>query len=631
MAEPPVLQTGPCSQFVQTKDSIAKKFAKKLGQCWHCRDGRPQQCAFYIVDEYGAIVEQRSFRVSAAPNYTLLEVILQGHSARAKVKFRSAPPNLTRQIVWELLRGCLLIKKELEKHRDLRKTCKAVIPWTPRLDGHRSTCDICGASLFCCVQMCRLCAREVCGDCIDEDRLSGVQCSIIKIKKKQKHIHDLVLLDNFEVGELEAALLFYKQVPSRVPIPRPLPCREPLRLTVGDEAAPLTYSAIYRSLAAGTPIMVSGINPGERNLTPEYFIHHHGDTMVTLTNTKTDAQRVVPLVEFMDKFGRPSDPENPEKLQDWPPTEFFATEFPEIYGIFEDCLVAPWITSRRGPLNMEMNMPVDACPPDTGPKAYLAHSAGGGTTTRLHCDVTDAVNMLFHEEDGPECGAQWTMIDRDDMAVAGDLLRKWKAGSFKGHPIHSQQITLTDKDVEDLRRAGVHVWTLIQRQGDAVFIPAGVGHQVTNLSSCIKIAVDFITAANIAYSQRIGQELREHRLATPENMGEDILQLSSICWWTFKRCQMEDLVNTRADLASDPWTSNYSAAPAYIPHALRDDGLAGRRLQELEDTTTRSTSDYNMHSPTFDTAAFYNTPDAEEANGIASGEGSTSRQSIVAS
>lgn len=70
------------------------------------------------------------------------------------------------------------------------------------------------------------------------------------------------------------------------------------------------------------------------------------------------------------------------------------------------------------------------------------------------------------------------MIHRDDMALTESLLRQWKKGCFEGHPVHAQQIYLTPKDVDDLKRENVRLWTFVQRAGEAVFIPAGVGHQV---------------------------------------------------------------------------------------------------------------------------------------------------------
>ncbi|VDB98840.1 unnamed protein product [Peniophora sp. CBMAI 1063] len=156
------------------------------------------------------------------------------------------------------------------------------------------------------------------------------------------------------------------------------------------------------------------------------------------------------------------------------------------------------------------------------------------------------------------------MIDRDHMARTEILLRDWKKGEFDGHPIHSQQIFITPDDVERLRDAKIHVWTFVQRPGQAVFIPAGVGHQVTNLSSCIKIAVDFVNPANVMHSNKIGQELRQHRLESHDSESEDVLQLASMAWWFYVRSKTDDFKRLRSDPYSDPWISPYSAAPRYL-------------------------------------------------------------------
>lgn len=189
-------------------------------------------------------------------------------------------------------------------------------------------------------------------------------------------------------------------------------------------------------------------------------------------------------------------------VKDWPPTKDFVTAFPDMFEIFKQILVGPILTSKWGPLNLESSMPEGSCPPDTGacccivdtiaiidscsgPKAYLAHGGGEGATTRLHCDMTDAVNIMPFSQRGKTCegGALWTMISRDDMPLAEALLRDWKRDAFKGHPVHSQEIFVTPDDVDRLREHGVKVWTFIQRPGEAVFIPAGVGHQVSPVPS----------------------------------------------------------------------------------------------------------------------------------------------------
>ncbi|VDC00081.1 unnamed protein product [Peniophora sp. CBMAI 1063] len=186
--------------------------------------------------------------------------------------------------------------------------------------------------------------------------------------------------------------------------------------------------------------------------------------------------------------------------------------------------------------------------------------------------MTDATNLMFSSRRRPsdtEDGALWTMISRDDMAEAGRLLGEWKEGQFSGHPIHSQQIVLDADDVQRLRDHKILVWTLIQKPGQAVFIPAGVGHQVTNHSSCIKIAVDFVTPANVMHSSKIGDELREHRLKTDDTEAEDVLQLATMCWWTLIRTETDEYKRARSDFFSDPWRSHYSAAPRYLQVPVR--------------------------------------------------------------
>ena len=56
------------------------------------------------------------------------------------------------------------------------------------------------------------------------------------------------------------------------------------------------------------------------------------------------------------------------------------------------------------------------------------------------------------------------------------------------HAIHDQKIYIDGP----LRRrlhaeCGVSGWRFVQRQGDAVFIPAGCPHQVLNIRSSIKV------------------------------------------------------------------------------------------------------------------------------------------------
>ena len=57
-----------------------------------------------------------------------------------------------------------------------------------------------------------------------------------------------------------------------------------------------------------------------------------------------------------------------------------------------------------GPLNMTRALPEYRCPPDVGPKSYLAtgrqveRNDGTDSVTKIHLDMTDAVNVLVHAQ-----------------------------------------------------------------------------------------------------------------------------------------------------------------------------------------------------------------------------------------
>jgi lysine-specific demethylase 3 len=56
--------------------------------------------------------------------------------------------------------------------------------------------------------------------------------------------------------------------------------------------------------------------------------------------------------------------------------------------------------------------------------------------------------------------------------------------------------------------AGIEAWTFEQDYGEAVFIPAGCPHQVRNLKSCIKVALDFVSPENVQECLKLTEEFR---------------------------------------------------------------------------------------------------------------------------
>jgi hypothetical protein len=62
------------------------------------------------------------------------------------------------------------------------------------------------------------------------------------------------------------------------------------------------------------------------------------------------------------------------------------------------------------------------------------------------------------------------------------------------HAIHSQAFYLTKAELAKMdAQLGVQPWAFAQHDREAVFIPAGCPHQVRNLRSCLKVALDFVS------------------------------------------------------------------------------------------------------------------------------------------
>ncbi|XP_039056632.1 lysine-specific demethylase JMJ25-like, partial [Hibiscus syriacus] len=335
------------------------------------------------------------------------------------------------------------------------------------------------------------------------------------------------------------------------------------------------------------------------------------------------------------------------KLKDWPPSNEFEKLLPRHHVEFLCCLPFKEYTHpKSGLLNVATKLPEHSIKPDMGPKSYIAYGVAqelgrGDSVTRLHCDMSDAVNVLTHiadvkltekqlasitkskqkhhvqdqlelygissknkqnkpsdgssdfsactkqssdrvgfqegevyfeqgqdgypsqsgnnlvrefemkesgktnivkecqdngrssetsgnkieEGEAVEGGAVWDIFRRQDGPKLQDYLKRHfrefryvhcQPVSQVFHPIHDQSFFLTMEHKEKLKKeCGIEPWTFVQRLGEAVFIPAGCPHQVRNIKSCIKVALDFVSPENVGECVRLTEEFRvlphEHR------------------------------------------------------------------------------------------------------------------------
>ncbi|KAI3904128.1 hypothetical protein MKW98_021714 [Papaver atlanticum] len=197
---------------------------------------------------------------------------------------------------------------------------------------------------------------------------------------------------------------------------------------------------------------------------------------------------------------------------------------------------------KRGFLNLATKLSPKSLKPDLGPKPYIAYGHAeelgrGDSVTKLHCDLSDTVNILTHihkvaledtqldkikemknrhmaqdrreneeycsvnnTEIGKECdvfepdyysrsagGALRDIFRREDVPKLQEYLRKhsWEFRYIYCsrveqviHPIHDQSFYLTFEQKRKLKEEyGIEPWTFVQELGEAVLIPAGCPHQ----------------------------------------------------------------------------------------------------------------------------------------------------------
>ncbi|ESK84030.1 jmjd1a protein [Moniliophthora roreri MCA 2997] len=329
----------------------------------------------------------------------------------------------------------------------------------------------------------------------------------------------------------------------------------------------LTVPVFQAHWAKGTPLLIEGVLENfEIEWTPDYFIREYGTQSCIVVECQTETNKRVTVGDFFRQFGRydnrqpvGSSGDNADgggggsglgpgtwKLKDWPPSTDFKAAFPELYDDFSQAVPIPSYVRRDGTLNIASHFPKNTVAPDLGPKMYNAMASsdqkGSKGSTRLHMDMADALNIMTYAANAPDgspgCAA-WDLFRCEDSDKLRTFLKERFRNIFQHDPIHSQQVYLDYELRKELwEKYQVRSYRVYQRPGEAIFIPAGVAHQVVNLADCIKVAIDFVSPENVERCEKLTKEFREQNQS--KAWKEDVLQLRSMMWFAWLSCSRQE-------------------------------------------------------------------------------------------
>ncbi|KAG5381435.1 hypothetical protein IGI04_032905 [Brassica rapa subsp. trilocularis] len=199
----------------------------------------------------------------------------------------------------------------------------------------------------------------------------------------------------------------------------------------------------------------------------------------------------------------------------------------------------------------ELNMPTL---PSTLPQPVVSTSAESIEEEKLDAPIETNGNANESTK-AVHGGAVWDIFRREDVPKLIEYLKRHKH-EFRhlynepvksvSHPIHDQSMFLNERQKKQLKEEfDIEPWTFVQHLGEAVFIPAGCPHQVRNIQSCIKVALDFVAPESVEECLRLTEEFR--RLPKDHKSNEDKLELKKIVLHAARSAirEAQDLMQTK--------------------------------------------------------------------------------------
>ncbi|WCJ20217.1 transcription factor jumonji (jmjC) domain-containing protein [Euphorbia peplus] len=157
------------------------------------------------------------------------------------------------------------------------------------------------------------------------------------------------------------------------------------------------------------------------------------------------------------------------KLKDWPPSDKFEDLLPRHCDEFISALpFQEYSDPKAGILNIAVKFPPGLLKPDLGPKTYIAYGTKeelgrGDSVTKLHCDMSDAVNILMHTSEVTLTEEQHAAIEQlkqkhRKQEKRENLEREEGNGDYRGSwklELDEHSFQTSEKEMSDNEQSGV--------------------------------------------------------------------------------------------------------------------------------------------------------------------------------
>ncbi|KAL0077284.1 hypothetical protein J3Q64DRAFT_1767764 [Phycomyces blakesleeanus] len=437
----------------------------------------------------------------------------------------------------------------LKKENEFIKKYNILIRRRAPVNYARHICDYCETSILNAHFTCGVCGSDMCLHCYGSDwsldtivRLT--RCSRYRAHAKE-HFLPVTKYEENTIRELAKEVQSVKDSQEDCIMQDnqdEVSYKEVLYIPIEES----TIDAFQSEWRKGKPVVIRGVRTNsDVSWTPSYFIKNYKKEIIEVINCKTKEVDESTVKKYFSGFikhsrrpgyNKSTGGSDILKIKDWPPTENFSDHSPKLYKDFMDMLPVKEYCTADGYFNFSNRLPEEYIPSDLGPKMFIAYGSANGEkgvgTTNLHCDMADAVNVMCYADKTDEnSAAVWDIYAYEDLAEIKNFVDKIaKEMGVKGilDPVHSQWIYLNDSLQQRLlEEHNITSWRIYQNPGDAVYIPAGCAHQVSNYHSAIKCAFDFISPENIDRCIDVTNQFRHSKRV-------DALQLNNILLFAWR-------------------------------------------------------------------------------------------------